>query len=122
MGTAVAGAPDADPCRIDFGKCLEERNRVADILDLLVRHDAPFRAFAAAEAAIIETQYHITRIGEVLCVIRQDQAAYAAIAMAEDDARAFLSRFQIVGKVKVAKKLRALAEEMNVVYFHARSP
>ena len=122
MGAAIAGAPDADAGGIDLDECLEIGDRVADILDLLMCHDAPFGALAAAEAAIIEAEHDITRIGEVPGVVGQDQAADATVAVAKHDAGALFTRLQIVGKIEIPEQLCAFAVEMDVALLHRCSP
>jgi hypothetical protein len=56
--------------RVDLGLRLEPRDGVADIVDLLERHDAPFRTLAAAEAAIVEGQRDVAGLREELRVVR----------------------------------------------------
>ena len=102
MRPAVAGSPHADAVGIDLGLSLEPGDGVADVVDLLERHDAPLRPFAAAESAVIEGQRDVAGFGEELRVVREDRLANPAVAVAQHDAGPALAAFQARGDEVVA--------------------
>src|SRR5438128_2177488 len=88
VSAAEARTPQADPFRIDLRLRFEEADRVADIVDLFERNQAPLLAFAAAEAAIVEGQRDKARVDEGFRVVAENQRAQARKPVAKHNSRA----------------------------------
>ena len=111
MPPAEAGAPQSDAIRVDLRHPFHIGDSVADVVDLLEREQAPPRAFAAAEAAVVECERDEARLAEGLGVVGQDAGADPREPVAEHDAGSPLAGFHPVRQEEIAFQLHAFAVE-----------
>jgi hypothetical protein len=83
--------PQAYAFGVDFRQGLDKADRVANIINLLERNQAPLSSLAAAESSIIKRQGYKTSLDENFGVVAQNERTNTSEAMTQYDSRPALT-------------------------------
>src|SRR5215470_9646302 len=111
MAAAKTRPPHADALGVDHLLRLQERDGVANIINLFQWEEAPLLPLTAAKAAIVKREGHIPCVSKDFGVLRQDQFPQSRKPMTENNARPFLAALEIRWEKQVSFQAAAFAVE-----------